>query len=146
MTYLAGCVRRRLEIGALTPTPGVSVALAKRHNCRVRETELNITGKGVAEVPVGFITGVESTHPDKGTEMFLYELAVDEAYRRAGIGAALVRRLAQVAAERGCHGMWVGTEETNTAALRTYAAAGAVRGDDAVILQWSFDKNRPSRG
>jgi hypothetical protein len=24
----------------------------------------------------GFVTGVEMTHPDKGTEMFLYELAV----------------------------------------------------------------------
>lgn len=26
--------------------------------------------------PVGFVTGVEMTHPDKGTEMFLYELGV----------------------------------------------------------------------
>jgi hypothetical protein len=28
--------------------------------------------------PVGMVTGVETTHPDKGTEMFLYELAVAE--------------------------------------------------------------------
>ena len=28
--------------------------------------------------PVGFVSGVEMTHPDKDTEMFLYELAVDE--------------------------------------------------------------------
>ena len=27
------------------------------------------------ERPVGFVSGVEETHPDKGTEMFLYELA-----------------------------------------------------------------------
>ena len=27
------------------------------------------------ERPVGFVSGVEMTHPDKGTEMFLYELA-----------------------------------------------------------------------
>lgn len=38
---------------------------------------------------VGFIGGVETTHPDKGTEMFLYELAVAEdaahaTYRTAG--------------------------------------------------------------
>jgi hypothetical protein len=25
--------------------------------------------------PVGFVSGVETTHPDKSTEMFLYELA-----------------------------------------------------------------------
>jgi hypothetical protein len=28
---------------------------------------------------VGFVSGVEVTHPDKGTEMFIYELAVEEA-------------------------------------------------------------------
>src|SRR5512132_3071667 len=44
--------------------------------------------------PVGFVSGVEETHPDKGTEMFLYELAVDESARNRGIGRALVRALA----------------------------------------------------
>src|SRR5260370_7802446 len=41
------------------------------------------------DVPAGFVSGVEVTHPDKGTEMFLYELAVDEAHRRQGIGTPL---------------------------------------------------------
>ena len=50
--------------------------------------------------PVGFVSGVEVTHPDKGTEMFLYELAVDEPYRRRGIGRDLVEQLATVA--RAC--------------------------------------------
>jgi ribosomal protein S18 acetylase RimI-like enzyme len=40
------------------------------------------------EHAVGFVSGVEVTHPDKGTEMFLYELAVDEPFRRRGIGRA----------------------------------------------------------
>jgi hypothetical protein len=31
--------------------------------------------------PVGFVTGVEMSHPDKGHEMFLYELAVDDDHR-----------------------------------------------------------------
>ena len=35
---------------------------------------------------VGFVSGVETTHPDKGTEMFLYELGVDEAARGRGAG------------------------------------------------------------
>ena len=42
--------------------------------------------------PAGFVSGVELTHPDKGTEMFLYELAVDERFRGRGTGAALRRR------------------------------------------------------
>ena len=73
------------------------------------------------ELPVGFVSGVELTHPDKGTEMFLYELAVDEAHQRHGIGRALVRRLAAHARDRGCYGMFVLTDDDNAAALATYA-------------------------
>ncbi len=40
--------------------------------------------------PAGFVSGVEVTHPDKGTELFLYELAVDEAHRGRGHARALV--------------------------------------------------------
>jgi hypothetical protein len=36
------------------------------------------------DTPAGFVTGVEVIHPDKGTEMFLYELGVAEQYRRRG--------------------------------------------------------------
>ena len=74
--------------------------------------------------PVGFISGVETTHPDKGTEMFLYELAVDEPARRRGFGRALVEALATLARERGCYGMWVLTDDGNVAALATYETAG----------------------
>ena len=44
--------------------------------------------------PAGFVTGVELTHPDKGTEMFLYELGVDAAFRHQGIGRQRRRRAA----------------------------------------------------
>src|SRR5919107_3253456 len=57
--------------------------------------------------PVGFVSGIEVTHPDKGTEMFLYELAVDEQQRRHGVGRALVDALVARARERGCYGMFV---------------------------------------
>jgi ribosomal protein S18 acetylase RimI-like enzyme len=93
------------------------------------------------DVPVGFISGVETTHPDKGTEMFLYELSVAEAHRRRGIGARLVQRLADIARSRGCYGMWVGTEDTNLAALATYEGAGGSRDEDpARIFTWRFDE------
>jgi ribosomal protein S18 acetylase RimI-like enzyme len=94
------------------------------------------------EVPVGFVTGVEMTHPDKGTEMFLYELGVAEGYRRRGLGGSLVQRLAGIARSRGCYGMWVGTDPANQAALATYQRAGASRDADSVItLSWRFDES-----
>jgi ribosomal protein S18 acetylase RimI-like enzyme len=92
-----------------------------------------------AERAVGFVSGVEVTHPDKGTEMFLYELAVDEGSRNRGIGRALVAELAELARARGCYGMWVLTDDGNPAALRAYAAAGGTReSPDAVLFNWQF--------
>jgi ribosomal protein S18 acetylase RimI-like enzyme len=88
---------------------------------------------------VGFVSGVEMTHPDKGTEMFLYELAVDAPVRNRGVGRSLVTALADLARERGCYGMWVLTDDGNPAALRAYTAAGGVRErPDSVLLSWSL--------
>ena len=88
--------------------------------------------------PMGFVSGVETTHPDKGTEMFLYELSVHPERRNRGVGRALVEALASLARERGCYGMWVDTEVDNTAALATYRAAGASPPEAYVSLSWTF--------
>jgi ribosomal protein S18 acetylase RimI-like enzyme len=91
-----------------------------------------------ADRAVGFVSGVEVTHPDKGTEMFLYELAVDEAFRRRGIGRALVERLAALARDAGCYGMWVVTDDDNRAARVTYERTGGVPETDQVVEVWTF--------
>ena len=87
--------------------------------------------------PAGFVSGVEMTHPDKGTEMFLYELGVDEGYRNRGIGRGLVTALGDVARQQNCYGMWVLTDRDNPAALATYRAGGATSEDDQVMLSFS---------
>jgi ribosomal protein S18 acetylase RimI-like enzyme len=92
---------------------------------------------------IGFVSGVELTHPDKGTEMFLYELGVDEPYRRHGVGRALALALLTAARERGCYGMFVLTEATNEAALRTYRGAGAGPAESAEMLTWTFGEGGP---
>jgi ribosomal protein S18 acetylase RimI-like enzyme len=94
----------------------------------------------VDEVPAGMVTGVEMTHPDKGTEMFLYELGVDESFRGHGIGRTLVSALADLARERDCYGMWVITDEDNAAALATYKRSGGIPEDKQVVLAWTFDQ------
>jgi ribosomal protein S18 acetylase RimI-like enzyme len=88
--------------------------------------------------PVGMVTGVELTHPDKGTEMFLYELGVDDAHRGRGIGTRLVRELAELARQRRCNGMWVLTEKDNRAAQAVYEHAGGRREDDETMYSWEF--------
>jgi len=87
---------------------------------------------------VGFVSGVETTHPDKGTEMFLYELSVDEAARNRGVGRALVSALAELARENGCYGMWVLTDDDNPAAVRAYEAAGGQQQPLTRLIAWRF--------
>jgi ribosomal protein S18 acetylase RimI-like enzyme len=88
--------------------------------------------------PVGMVSGIETAHPDKGTEMLLYELGVAEDARRRGVGTALVRALAGLAWERGCIGMWVAVDADNAAALATYRAAGAGPEDPCAVLAWDL--------
>jgi ribosomal protein S18 acetylase RimI-like enzyme len=88
--------------------------------------------------PVGFVSGVEVTHPDKGTEMLLYELAVDEPFRRRGVGRALVERLEALARAAGCDGMWVVTDHDNVAARATYEGTGGVPETGQVVEVWTF--------
>ena len=90
--------------------------------------------------PAGFVSGTEIVHPDKAApELFLNELGVDEAYRGRGIAKTLVGELWSLALRRGCRGMWVLTDEGNTAAQRVYVGAGGVRAAEAQLM---FEWNR----
>jgi ribosomal protein S18 acetylase RimI-like enzyme len=89
--------------------------------------------------PVGFVSGAELTHPDKGTEMFLNELGVDEPFRRRGIARQLVNALSELAIERGCYGMWVAVDASdNAAAVATYRSAGADAPEPALLFNWTL--------
>lgn len=85
----------------------------------------------------GFVSGTALTHPDKSApEMFLNELAVDEAFRGRGIGRALVAELWRLAQSRGCRGMWVLTDDDNAPANKVYSAAGGERLEPQVMYQF----------
>jgi len=90
------------------------------------------------ETPAGFVSGVELSHPDKGTEMFLYELAVDERFRRRGIGKALVDELLGIARAHGCYDLWVLTDHDNDAALATYRSTGTTEESTHLMLTWDL--------
>lgn len=96
-----------------------------------------------ANRPIGMITGVETTHPDKGTEMLVYELGVAPVARLQGVGTALVNALGELARGRGCYGMWVATESDNKAALATYRRAGAHEEMTFTLLSWDLGAEPP---
>jgi len=89
----------------------------------------------VDDDPAGFVSGVEVIHPDKGVEMMLYELGVDEAFRRRGVGRDLVGALVHVARRLGCRTVWVLTEPDNDPALATYRAAGFTGVETSTLLE-----------
>jgi len=88
--------------------------------------------------PAGFVSGIEITHPDKGTEMFLYELAVDEAHRRRGHARALIEALAGLGRERGCTGMFVLVGDDNEAGRAAYRSAGGKDACQPVMVEWEL--------
>lgn len=92
----------------------------------------------VEREPVGFVTGIDIRHPDKETEMLLYEIGVDRAFRGRGIGSALVEALGAVAENRGHRGMWVLTDEHNEPAIRMYRTAGAGQAEPALLFEWDL--------
>jgi ribosomal protein S18 acetylase RimI-like enzyme len=96
------------------------------------------------ELAIGFVSGVETIHPDKGVELFVYELGVAEEHRRRGVARALLDELEDVAAERGCRGTWVATESDNVAALATYRSAGYADPEPCVVLELDL-VGRPPR-
>jgi ribosomal protein S18 acetylase RimI-like enzyme len=142
------CGRMELEIRALGPGDDEAVVAAQHlfdGPAKPEATARFLSEPGshllVAYVegePAGFVSGVEVTHPDKGTEMFLYELAVDEAHRRRGHGRALVEALGALARERGCAGMFVFVADDNEAGRAAYRSAGGNEDSRPFMVDWTF--------
>lgn len=85
--------------------------------------------------PAGFVSGVEVAHPDKKVEMLVYELGVDETFRRRGVASRLLDAMTRLADERGCRNLWVLTEPDNDPALATYRSRGATE-ETSVLFEW----------
>jgi ribosomal protein S18 acetylase RimI-like enzyme len=117
------------------PIPAVSTAF-------LNEPGHHLLVAMLAGEPVGFVTGVEMLHPDKGREMFLYELGVAEGFRRRGIATRLVEALRRLAKEHRCYGMWVLADTGNAAALATYRRAGGQAVPAGTMVEWRFDSRR----
>ena len=100
----------------------------------------------VDEEPAGFVSGVEITHPDKGTEMLLYELGVDDDFRRQGIGRRSPSALRDLALSRGCTGVWVPVDDDNEPAIGMYRSLEPDEEARTVIVWWDLGVDEPVDG
>jgi len=76
---------------------------------------------------LGFLWGTELLQlSSRRKQMFLYEIGVDEDFRRHGIGKALITTLLRDCRDRGFAEVFVFTDPSNVAAVELYRSTGAV--------------------
>ena len=86
--------------------------------------------------PVGFVFGYELLRRHGVPSMlFIYELEVNERYRRQGIATRLMTELEQIAHSRGIGEGFVLTEPDNEAANTLYESLGGERSD---TVMWDY--------
>lgn len=87
---------------------------------------------------IGMASGFHYVHPDKDPELFMNEVGVIEAFQNQEIGRSLIKCLWEHAKKLGCKEAWIGTEKSNIAAQKCYAAAGGEADDEPFVL-FEFD-------
>ena len=58
------------------------------------------------------------------SELYIYDLAVDEPYRRQGVATAIVEKLKEIAASRGIYAIFVQADLDDEPAIALYTALG----------------------
>ncbi len=85
---------------------------------------------------IGFASGTVILHPDQAPAFFINEVGVEDAFRQQGIGTELCRRLIDLARGQGCQGVWLATEEDNSAARALYRGLKARETRGIVVYDW----------
>ena len=76
------------------------------------------------------------------SEIYIYDLAVAEAYRRKGIATALIEEFRRIAAARGAYVIFVQADQGDDPAIQLYSRLGA-RED---VLHFDIAVERPEAG
>ena len=89
-------------------------------------------------IVVGQCAVVVHRHPDKVTELYIDEVGVTPAFRRKGIGRAMVERMLAIGKELGCGEAWVGTEPDNLPARGLYERLEAKRDQAETFVMYVY--------
>ena len=80
------------------------------------------------EVVIGGLAAYElQKFEQERSEIYLYDLAVSEDYRRQGIATALIVQLKQIAKERGAYTIFVQADKDDDDAIRFYESISSER-------------------
>ena len=96
-----------------------------------------------ADLVVGIASAVHYVHPDKPAELWVNEVGVAPRFRRQGLGKRLLQSLLAHGKASGCSEAWLGTERSNAAARRLYAAVGG-KEETMVYVTFPLDREPPS--
>lgn len=72
----------------------------------------------------GLVAYVLEKFEQERSEIYIYDLAVQEQHRRKGIATGLINRLRHIAQERGAYVIYVQADKVDDAAIRLYESLG----------------------
>lgn len=106
-----------------------------------RDTFVAVAALVDKEIVGGLAAYVLPKFEQARSEMYIYDLAVDEAHRRQGVATAMIARLQQLASERGIYVIFVQADHGDDAAIALYTKLG-VRED---VLHFDIAPAAPAR-
>jgi GNAT superfamily N-acetyltransferase len=92
----------------------------------------------------GFLSAYRLQRFDRRrAEVLLYEIGVEEPFRRRGVGRALVEEAKRWAAGVGADELWVLTEDDNAPARALYAATGGREERGLTMFTYDLGPHQP---
>ena len=121
--------RRGDNVTAPPATYETLVALLNR-------ADFHVVAAFVENEIVGGFTGYElEMYTENATELFVYEVGVEEDYRRRGIGRGLVEAARELCVSRGLSALYIPAMADDERAVAFYAACGLKREEVAWFIE-----------
>ena len=85
-------------------------------------------------VPVGYLSAFSFPAIDSDcSQVYLYDIVVDEGHRRRGVGAGMIEELKRLCKADGADHIWLGTSLENEPAQKTFEKTGARKVSETYI-------------
>jgi ribosomal protein S18 acetylase RimI-like enzyme len=98
----------------------------------------------IDSAPVGYLSAFRfPAIDDDCSQVYLYDIVVEEKHRRRGIGSRMIEELKGYCRRDGADHIWLGTSLGNEAAQKTFEGTGADKVSETYIEYiYSLDEGR----